>query len=95
MARITDRQKEMMIALYKFEKYTIKEIIKITKIRSEQTIYRILDERNIPRRPVIGYAKKITVSFEKDVAEILEKEKDISQYINEAIRMYAGAKESR
>lgn len=59
----------------------IKEIMKETDIKSEQTIYRILDSNGV---------KRILVMIEEDVAAILDKEQSVSLYVNEAIRFYHG-----
>jgi hypothetical protein len=68
----------------------IKEIIRETGVRSEQTIYRILDSNGVPRRPKVNGVKRILVMIEEDVAAILNKEQSVSLYVNEAIRYYHG-----
>ncbi|UVX68300.1 MAG: MerR HTH family regulatory protein [Bacteriophage sp.] len=68
----------------------IKEIMKETDIKSEQTIYRILDSNGVPRRPKVRGVRKIFVTIEEDVAAILDKEQSVSLYVNEAIRFYHG-----
>jgi hypothetical protein len=68
----------------------IKEIMKETDIKSEQTIYRILDSNDVPRRPKVRGVRKIFVTIEEDVAAILDKEQSVSLYVNEAIRFYHG-----
>jgi len=68
----------------------IKEIIKETGVRSEQTIYRILDNNGVPRRPKVRGVRKVFVTIEEDVAAILDKEQSVSLYVNEAIRYYHG-----
>ena len=65
-----------------------KEIMKETDIKSEQTIYRILDSNGVPRRPKVNGVKRILVMIEEDVAAILDKEQSVSLYVNEAIRFY-------
>lgn len=67
-------QEELVCKLYKAKKHTIKQIIKETGVRSEQTIYRILDENNIPRRPKREVVMKATISFDKKTAGIIKKE---------------------
>ena len=67
-------QKELVCKLYKAKKHTIKQIIKETGVRSGQTIYRILDENNIPRRPKRETVMKATISFDKKTAGIIKKE---------------------
>lgn len=85
---ITFDQEMKVIDLYRKERLSIKEIMKQTGIKSEQTIYRLLDANNIPRRPRVNGVTKILVSIEKDVSEILISKKNISMYVNEAIRAY-------
>lgn len=71
---ISLEQEELVCKLYKAKKHTIKQIIKETGVRSEQTIYRILDENNIPRRPKRETVMKATISFDKKTAGIIKKE---------------------
>ena len=75
------------MSLYK-DGIAIKEIIRETGVRSEQTIYRILDSNGVPRRPKVRGVRKIFVTIEEDVAAILDKEQSVSLYVNEAIRFY-------
>lgn len=70
---IRDYQKAKCIQLYKEGILTIKEIMSQTGIRSEQTIYRILDAACIPRRPARPTEYRATISFDKDTAEIIDK----------------------
>lgn len=84
---ITLDQESRVLSLYK-QGIAIKEIIKETGVRSEQTIYRILDSNDVPRRPKVRGVRKIFVTIEEDVAAILNKEQSVSLYVNEAIRFY-------
>lgn len=84
---ITLDQESRVLSLYK-DGIAIKEIIRETGVRSEQTIYRILDSNGVPRRPKVRGVRKIFVTIEKDVAAILDKEQSVSLYVNEAIRFY-------
>ncbi len=86
---ITLDQESRVLSLYK-QGIAIKEIIKETGVRSEQTIYRILDSNGVPRRPKVRGVRKIFVTIEEDVAAILNKEQSVSLYVNEAIRFYHG-----
>lgn len=74
--------------LYIEGNHTIKEIMDITGIRSEQTIYRILDAAEIPRRPSRKAVHKISLSIDKDTMEIIKKEnpKNISEWICNIIK---------
>ncbi len=84
---ITIEQEDKVVALYQ-KNIAIKEIMRLTGIKSEQTIYRLLDENEIPRRPKVRCAAKVLVSLEEDVAQILEKQTNISYYVNEAVRYF-------
>lgn len=86
---ITLDQEFRALSLYK-DGIAIKEIIRETGVRSEQTIYRILDSNDVPRRPKVRGVRKIFVTIEEDVAAILDKEQSVSLYVNEAIRYYHG-----
>lgn len=79
-------QEKQMIQLYLSGK-KIKEIMTITGIKSEQTIYRLLDENNIPRRPKIEL-KKVSFTATKEVLSILQDKEDISMFINNAIMAF-------
>ena len=72
----------------KAEHFVLRLIIRETGVRSEQTIYRILDSNGVPRRPKVNGVKRILVMIEEDVAAILDKEQSVSLYVNEAIRYY-------
>lgn len=84
---ITLDQEFRVLSLYK-DGMAIKEIIRETGVRSEQTIYRILDSNDVPRRPKVRGVRKVFVTIEEDVAAILDKEQSVSLYVNEAIRFY-------
>ena len=84
---LTIEQEEQVVTLYKQE-FEIKEIMRRTGIKSEQTIYRILDRNNIPRRPKLKGVARILVTIEEDVRLILKKQTNISLYVNEAIRSF-------
>ena len=88
---ITLDQESRVLSLYK-DGMAFKEIMKDTEIKSEQTIYRILDSNGVPRRPKVRGVRKIFVTIEEDVAAILNKEQSVSLYVNEAIRFYHGSR---
>lgn len=71
--------------------YFVLELISLLlSSKPEQTIYRILDSNDVPRRPKVRGVRKIFVTIEEDVAAILDKEQSVSLYVNEAIRFYHG-----
>ena len=80
---ISLEQEKQTIQLY-LSGEKIKKIMTITGIKSEQTVYRLLDENNIPRRPKIE-SKKVSFVASKEVLSILEGKKDLSSFINDAI----------
>ncbi len=48
--KITEEQAEEAVRLYESGKYSITEILSMTDIRSSQTVYRILMDRQITKR---------------------------------------------
>lgn len=88
MRLITIEQEEDVVRLYRSEKYTIKQICKMTNVLSEQTIYRILKERNIPKRNIRNITKKVSVSLDYETELILDKikPKNLSKYICDIIK---------
>ena len=86
---LTTKQEIDAANLYK-EGITIKEIMSRTEIKSEQTIYRILDEFGIPRRPKLKGSAKMFFTLEADVVKIIENQPNMTKsiYVNEAIRCY-------
>ena len=69
---IREFQKKECIRLYEEGVLTIKEIMAETGIRSEQTIYRILDAAGIPRRPARPTEWRAAISFDKETVEIID-----------------------
>lgn len=69
---IRDYQKEECIRLYQEGVLTIKEIMAETGIRSEQTIYRILDAAGVPRRPVRPTEWRTSISFDNETSDIID-----------------------
>lgn len=83
---ITPIQESIIVDLYK-KGITIKEIMTQTGIRSQQTIYRLLDDNKVPRRPKLNGVPK-SFYIEKDVIDILKEQPNTSQYVNNAVRYY-------
>ena len=69
---IRDYQKKECIRLYQEGVLTIKEIMAETDIRSEQTIYRILDAAGVPRRPVRPTEWRTSISFDNETSDIID-----------------------
>ena len=68
---ITLDQESRVLSLYKVG-MAIKEIMKETDIKSEQTIYRILDSNGVSRRPKVNGVKRILVMIEEDMAATMK-----------------------
>lgn len=83
---ITAEQISSLLILYA-DGVPIKEIIARTGIKSEQTIYRLLDENDIKRKPKKRCPIKRCVSFEEDVElDVLEHTDNVSAFVCECIR---------
>lgn len=83
---ISAEQISSMLILYATD-VPIKEIMVRTGIKSEQTIYRLLDENNIKRKPKKRCPIKRCVSFEEDVElDVLEHTDNVSAFVCECIR---------
>lgn len=83
---ITENQIASLLILYAADT-PIKEIMRLTGIKSEQTIYRLLDANDISRRPKKRCPIKMTISFQDDVElDILENAGNVSTFVCECIR---------
>jgi hypothetical protein len=88
MARLSSEQQEEVVRLYRSKKYSIKEILALTGIGSEQTIYRIIagrDDVEMMRRT--SPTKKYSVNLDTEAVRVLDtvNPRNISQWINDLI----------
>ena len=88
MARLSSEQQEEVVRLYRSKKYSIKEILALTGIGSEQTVYRIIagrDDVEMMRRT--SPTKKYSVNLDTEAVSVLEtvNPRNISQWINDLI----------
>lgn len=88
MARLSSEQIEEVVRLYRSKKYSIKEILALTGVGSEQTVYRILagrDDIEMMRRT--SPTKKYSVNLDTEAVKVLEtvNPRNISQWINDLI----------
>lgn len=83
MRKTDEVKKEEVIRLYNEHNYTIKQIIKKTGVRSEQTIYAILNEAKIPRLKIRKAVKHLTISIDAELYAYIDKErpKNISKWV--------------
>ncbi len=93
---IKQADKDLCIRLYNEGALTIKEIMSETGIRSEQTIYRILDAAGVPRRPTRQTEWRATISFDESASRIIDmvRPRNLSEWIcnliKEAYKEYDG-----
>ena len=80
-------QRALCVKLYKQGKTSIKEIMAQTGIRSEQTVYRILDSEGIPRQRR-EVAHKSSITFDEGTWCIIERKKprNLSRFVCEAVK---------
>lgn len=88
MARLSSEQQEEVVRLYRSKKYSIKEILALTGVGSEQTVYRIIagrDDIEMLRRT--SPTKKYSVNLDTEAVRVLEtvNPRNISQWINDLI----------
>lgn len=88
MARLSSEQQEEVVRLYRSKKYSIKEILALTGIGSEQTVYRIIagrDDVEMMRRT--SPTKKYSVNLDTEAVKVLDtvNPRNISQWINDLI----------
>ena len=85
---ITVEQEEEVVRLYRSQKYKIKDIMKMSGVRSEQTIYRILDGADVPRLKSKAPARKLSVTIDDEVLTLIEQDNPInlSRWICEKIK---------
>ena len=86
---IRDSQKKECVRLYKEGILTIKEIMAETGIRSEQTIYRILDAAGVPRRPARPTEWRAAISFDRGTVDIINsvKPRNLSAWVCKMIKV--------
>ena len=86
--KITLEQEEKVVLLYRTHKYAIKEIMSKTGVRSEQTIYRILSNYDIPMMRREKSASKISVNLDEETELILKKinPRNVSEFVCEMIK---------
>ncbi|MBS6328004.1 MAG: hypothetical protein KH425_00150 [Prevotella bivia] len=85
---ITLEQQEEVVRLYQSHLLTIKQIMMVSGVKSEQTIYRILDDYRIPRREKRQAEMRLCISVDEYTAYIIDKAApiNISKWICEQIK---------
>ena len=86
--KITVEQEEMVVRLYLSQRLTIKQIIAESGVKSEQTIYRILDSRGVPRLKIRKPVRKISINLDMETDELIRQEnpKNISSWVCEMVK---------
>ncbi|MDR0185338.1 helix-turn-helix domain-containing protein [Prevotella brunnea] len=85
---IKKEQKEIVVRLYRNNSHTIKQIMELTGVRSEQTIYRILSDYNIPKQRTRKPTRTITIGLDKEAEEVIisANPKNLSEFVSEMIK---------
>lgn len=85
---------KMVVRLYKAQKHTIKQIMEIADVSSEQTVYAILDEFKIPRLKRSKIARKVSVSIDTELNDMIAKAKpkNLSKWLCEMAKKGAKVK---
>lgn len=90
---IMEWQKVQVIRLYTEGLFTMKDIMRITRIGSCQTIYKILKEAGIALKTpkVTKITESITISIDPETAEIIKRENpdNLSEWICNLIKKTA------
>lgn len=91
----TDESKcKMVVRLYKAQKHTIKQIMVLAGVPSEQTVYAILDEYKVPRLRKRNIARSISISIDTELDKMIEKAKpkNLSKWLCEMAKKGANIK---
>lgn len=69
---ISEQQEKNIVSLYKEQRYAITEIMRLTDIRSTQTIYRILAKHGIKKQRREKQTRIISVCLDEKADKILK-----------------------
>lgn len=75
MEKTDEKKCKMVVRLYKAQKHTIKQIMNIAGVPSEQTVYAILDEYKVPRLRKRNIARSVSISIDTELDKMIEKAK--------------------
>lgn len=92
---IDDWQKRECVRLYTDGAHSIKDIMRLTGIRSEQTVYRILDEARVPRQKKRPTGLRASISFDEEAARLIAeaRPRNLSAWVCRAVKeAYGGGK---
>lgn len=94
MEKTSEDKCKMVVRLYKAQKHTIKEIMKIADVPSKQTVYAILDEYKVPRLRKRNIARSVSISIDTELDEIIAKAKpkNLSKWLCEMAKKGAKIK---
>ena len=87
---ISNETRSQCVALYKSGRHTIKEIMALTGIKSEQTIYRILAEKKVKKRASRPTKMRVCISLDEEASMVIEQENpaNLSEFVCRAIVAY-------
>lgn len=85
---INKKQREECAKLYLSGDFPVKQIMRITGIKSEQTVYRILNEQGVSLRDKRATYYRATISFDRATWNIIERAcpRNLSEWICDMIK---------
>lgn len=94
MEKTSEDKCKMVVRLYKAQKHTIKQIMEVADVPSEQTVYAILDEYKVPRLRKRNIARSVSISIDTELNEIIAKvkPKNLSKWLCEMAKKGAKIK---
>lgn len=94
MEKTAESKCKMVVRLYNAQKHTIKQIMEIADVPSEQTVYAILDEYKVPRLRKRNIARSVSISIDTELYEIIAKvkPKNLSKWLCEMAKKGAKLK---
>lgn len=75
MEKTSEDKCKMVVRLYKAQKHTIKDIMELAGVLSEQTVYAILDEYKVPRQRKRNIARSVSISIDTELDTMIAKAK--------------------
>ncbi len=89
MRKTPDIKRHKVVELYRQGDVPIKDIMRLAGVPSEQTVYAILDEAGVPRMKTRKAAKKISITIDEELNELIKEAcpKNTSKWICEMAKI--------